>query len=321
MEEVTFAAFMVEYDRSSLGKCQNPAVLGCRNYSIEDVVSYKREHVMLHVPFRKKLDILDGNAFKKIFDDNKETIIEIKQRYSAGVTVLELISACEVVGRSEANHAEEVEQPEERPSAVPTLVDINDNSDLVPEKVTTKMQQNTSVLPWHHLSYFPLTEVVGFTGLLTKIGDGKELNGDEIRVLTYRFVTREQAAIQCPLAVCLFFSNNDVDVHNKKVAESCEYKHDSVAIHVVTGHRSRQEEREALARIQDLNRAESGNLPSVVTFCTKRPYMLLKNIDVTDGLVNGMVGMLMKVELNVDDTPKRVWLQYPSGVGTLTKAK
>ncbi|KAH8018403.1 hypothetical protein HPB51_005816 [Rhipicephalus microplus] len=105
------------------------------------------------------------------------------------------------------------------------------------------------------------------------------------------------------------------------VAESCEYKHDSVAIHVVTGHLSRQEEREALARIQDLSHAESGNLSSVVAFSTKRPYMLLKNIDVTDGLVSGMVGTLMEVELNVDDTPKRVWLQCPSGVGTLTKAK
>ncbi|KAL1445538.1 hypothetical protein MTO96_029152 [Rhipicephalus appendiculatus] len=154
MEGVTLAEFMVEYNRSSLRKRQKPAVLRCRNYTIDDVVNYKREHVMLYVPFRKELDILDGNAFEKMFDDNKEAIMEIKQRM---------------------------------------------------------------------------------------------------------------------------------------VAESCEYKHDSVAIHMVTGHRSRQEEREALARIEDLSRAESGNLPSVVTFCTKRPYMLLKNIDVTDGLVNGMV--------------------------------
>ncbi|KAL3181447.1 hypothetical protein MRX96_036922 [Rhipicephalus microplus] len=151
--------------------------------------------------------------------------------------------------------------------------------------------------------------------------DGKELNGDDLRVLADRFVTREQAAIQCPVAVRLFFSNNDIDVYNGMVAESCEYKHDSVAIHVATGHRSRQEEREALVKIQDLSRAESGNLPSVVTFCTKWPYMLLKNIDVTDDLVNGMVGTLMEVELNIDNTPDRVWLQCPSDVGTLTKAK
>ncbi|KAH9374158.1 hypothetical protein HPB48_005427 [Haemaphysalis longicornis] len=106
------------------------------------------------------------------------------------------------------------------------------------------------------------------------------------------------------MAVRLFFSNKDVDAYNMMVAESCEYKHDSVAIHVVTGHRSRQEEREALARIEDLSRVESANLPSVVTFCTKRPYMLVKNIDVTNGLVNGMVGTLMEVELNVDGAPE-----------------
>ncbi|KAL1479375.1 hypothetical protein MTO96_051896 [Rhipicephalus appendiculatus] len=141
MEGVTFAEFMVEYNRSSLKKRQKPALLRCRNYTIDDVVNYKREHVMLYVPFRKELDILDDNAFEKMFDDNKEAIMEIKQRCSAGVTVSELISACEAVGRSESNQTDKVEHREERPSAVPTLVDMNDNSDLVPEEVTTKTQQ------------------------------------------------------------------------------------------------------------------------------------------------------------------------------------
>lgn len=108
MGGVTFAEFMVEYNPSSLKKRQKPAMLRCRNYSTDDVVNYKRERVILYVPFRKELDILDGNAFEKNFDDNKEAIIEIKQRYSAGVTVSELISACEVVGRSEASQTEEV---------------------------------------------------------------------------------------------------------------------------------------------------------------------------------------------------------------------
>lgn len=44
---------------------------------------------MLYMPFRRELDILDGNAFEKMFDDNKEAITEIKQRYSADVTVSE----------------------------------------------------------------------------------------------------------------------------------------------------------------------------------------------------------------------------------------
>ncbi|KAH8020402.1 hypothetical protein HPB51_001074 [Rhipicephalus microplus] len=111
MEGVMFTKFMVEHNRSSLRKRQKPAVHKCRNYGNDDVVNFKREHVMLYVPFRKELPILDGNAFEKMFDDNKEAIMEIKQWYSAGVTVSELISACEVVGRSEANHREEVEQP------------------------------------------------------------------------------------------------------------------------------------------------------------------------------------------------------------------
>ncbi|KAL3185979.1 hypothetical protein MRX96_028467 [Rhipicephalus microplus] len=109
-------------------------------------------------------------------------------------------------------------------------------------------------------------------------------------------------------------SNNDVDVHNRMVAESCEYKHDSVATHVVTGHRSRQEEREALARIQDLSRAESGNLPSVVMFCTKRPYMLLKNFDVTDGLVNGMVEVGVATRSQAVTIPEFGMVAYASRI-------
>ncbi|KAH7940709.1 hypothetical protein HPB49_003746 [Dermacentor silvarum] len=128
-------------------------------------------------------------------------------------------------------------------------------------------------------------------------------------MLSERFVTREEAATNCPTVVHLFFSSKDVDAYNRLVAEYCQLKYDSPAIHGVTGHRSRQEEREALGWIADLSRVESGNLLSVVTFCLRRPYMLLKNIGITDGLVNGMLGTLMEVQLDIDDTPKRVWLE------------
>ncbi|KAH9372530.1 hypothetical protein HPB48_016835 [Haemaphysalis longicornis] len=66
--------------------------------------------------------------------------MEIKQRYSAVVTVSELFSACKTVGYSEASQTE-VKQPEVRPSAVPTLLDVNVNSDVVPDEATTKTQQ------------------------------------------------------------------------------------------------------------------------------------------------------------------------------------
>ncbi|KAL3180421.1 hypothetical protein MRX96_008983 [Rhipicephalus microplus] len=47
-------------------------------------------------------------------------------------------------------------------------------------------------------------------------------------------------------------------------------------------------------------RAESVNLPFVVTFCTKRPYMLLNYIDVTDGLVNGIAASLLMYDMDIE---------------------
>ncbi|KAL3180420.1 hypothetical protein MRX96_008987 [Rhipicephalus microplus] len=97
---------MVEYNRSALRKRQKLAVLRCRYYAIDDVVNNKRGHVMLYVPFGKELDNLDGNALEKILDDDKQAIIEIKHRYSDGVTISEFISACEAAGGLESNQTD-----------------------------------------------------------------------------------------------------------------------------------------------------------------------------------------------------------------------
>lgn len=47
----------------------------------------------------------------------------------------------------------------------------------------------------------------------------------------------------------------------------------------------------------------------------------VKNTDVTDGHVNGMVGTLMEIEHDVDVTLKRAWLMCPPNVGVTVKAK
>ncbi|KAK8777882.1 hypothetical protein V5799_020778 [Amblyomma americanum] len=73
MEDVTFAEFVIDYNRAKTAtdynraktaKRQKTATLRCRDYGLDDPVNYKREHVMLYLPFRKKNDILDGNAFE-----------------------------------------------------------------------------------------------------------------------------------------------------------------------------------------------------------------------------------------------------------------
>lgn len=66
---------------------------------------------MLFLPFHRETDILEGNAFERMFDENKECIMQRKQRYSAGVTDAELLSACEAVRRSYSSSREKQKGP------------------------------------------------------------------------------------------------------------------------------------------------------------------------------------------------------------------
>ncbi|KAK8762833.1 hypothetical protein V5799_025900 [Amblyomma americanum] len=71
-----------------------------------------------------------------------------------------------------------------------------------------------------------------------------------------RFVTLETAAMKCPTAVRLFFSNKEVDDYNTMVAEACGQKVVNQAGHAVTGHRSRREEEQALEEAEEVGRNE-----------------------------------------------------------------
>nr|XP_054930532.1 uncharacterized protein LOC129386496 [Dermacentor andersoni] len=183
----------------------------------------------------------------------------------------------------------------------------------------------TEVIPWHHLEYFPLTQVVRqsdavFSNLLTKIGDGAPLEDLEVELLETRFVDLDGAA-QCPDAVRLYYSNNEVDSYNEKVANLSRNKVEHPARDVVLGHRSQEEKELANRGMETFSRAETGNLPALVVLCMDKPYMLLRNIDITDGLVNGMVGTLKLIEYDAQSEPCRVWLRCPAGVGVMAKPK
>ncbi|KAK8778496.1 hypothetical protein V5799_020164 [Amblyomma americanum] len=175
---------------------------------------------------------------------------------------------------------------------------------------------NRDVLAWHHLDYFPLTQVVrqsdAVVPLLAKIGGGRALTDQEVRLLNSRFVTREEASAKCSDAVRLYFSNTDFDAYNESVAEGGRNKVVHMAPDDVYGHRSPTEKRLALERMQGLSRVESGNLPASVAFCLDKPYMLLKSVDVSDGLVNGMVGTLQELEYNVQGKVCRLCVELPA---------
>jgi hypothetical protein len=61
-------------------------VLRWKCYGIEDVVNYKREHVLLYIPFRNEtVDILDWNKFMDLYEQNEELIMKRKQEYTSNL--------------------------------------------------------------------------------------------------------------------------------------------------------------------------------------------------------------------------------------------
>ncbi|XP_065305470.1 uncharacterized protein [Dermacentor albipictus] len=541
MEDVTLAEFMTEYNINKLVKRRKTAILRCRDYDVNDVVNYKREHVMLYLPFRKENDFLDRNEFETIFDENKERIMEVKSKYNSAVTKAELLEYIrdinESVGIEDGCEGEREEEKGEDGVSPATLVVENDDTDIVPESTVTSvvvaancpavkkregcmpldefhakmrmtnhrqrmiieevihgvtsedakplrifftgpagcgktftlrlimdvynryckskkigygdgeisgvnayiacattgkaavalngvtvhsafkivmsagredrslsaadlntfrtlfkgvrciiidevsmlssdllrqvdrrlrqiradrmrepfggfdvilcgdMRQlppvrasevykrprasgavfSTDVIPWHHLEYFPLTQVVRqsdvvFSNLLTKIGDGAVLEDFEVDLIESRFVDAEGAAL-CSDAVRLYYSNGEVDAYNEKIANRCEHKVEHAARDLITGYRTHEQKELAKRALETFSRIETGNLPPMVVLCLEKPYMLLRNIDITDGLVNGMVGKLKLIEYDAQGEPSRVWLQCPPGVGILAKGK
>ncbi|KAH7965284.1 hypothetical protein HPB49_005909 [Dermacentor silvarum] len=78
-----------------------------------------------------------------------------------------------------------------------------------------------STIKWHYLDYFPLIQVVrqsdaSFSALLTKIGDGRALEDQEVRLLESRFITAEEALVRASTAMRIFYSNEEHMVYEAR---------------------------------------------------------------------------------------------------------
>ncbi|XP_065304810.2 uncharacterized protein [Dermacentor albipictus] len=186
---------------------------------------------------------------------------------------------------------------------------------------------DTESMPWHNLSYFQLKDVVRqsderFATILTKIGDGIGLTVDEVSLLESRFVTTEEAANKCPSGVRLFYTNKDADAFNIATAEACtEYAIHCPATDTICGHRSDEEYTHAKVRVATMSKVQMANLAPNILLCLEKPYMVIRNIDVSDSLVNGSVGILRLVQRDTDDNPLRLWIEFPTGVGAAALLK
>ncbi|XP_021192740.3 uncharacterized protein LOC135116561 [Helicoverpa armigera] len=73
-------------------------IIRYRCYDIDETVNYQREMVLLYLPFRNEVaDIVDCNKFIKLFNDNKETIMERRKLYENNIDIDKVMQELEAM--------------------------------------------------------------------------------------------------------------------------------------------------------------------------------------------------------------------------------
>ena len=134
----------------------------------------------------------------------------------------------------------------------------------------------------------------------------------ENRIFSDNNTRLERSLVQIPEnCVHLFTTNKEVDAHNQEVIRRSKAEviksicNDEYSIRLNLDQRGRVE-----TQISLLETNETQGLPSVVELKTGIRYMITVNIDVNDGLVNGVSGILKKIDLSSNRTPVLLWFDF-----------
>lgn len=152
---------------------------------------------------------------------------------------------------------------------------------------------------WQSLDYFPLRKVVrqndvSFSNMLTRIGKGLALDDDAIKLIQSRYRSAAWCDENLPNAVRLFNRNEDVDAYNIRPIKNGISK---TADDEIIGHKSKEELSSIRRKLHSLKVSESQNLPYFLKLALGYPYKVSINLDVTDGIVNGTIGVLRHIEV------------------------
>lgn len=193
---------------------------------------------------------------------------------------------------------------------------------------------------WQSVDFYPLTQVMRqsdllFSKILTKIGDGKRLDSEEMAAIESRFRTVEWCREHEPNAIRLFHRNHDVDAYNRLAISDriC-----SSASDLITGYNNSTQLGTARVKLHKLSVMETGGLPYLLNLQSGMPYMITTNIDVDDGIVNGAIGILEYIEEVTHETAVqlvqqrdestqinpyiRLWLHFPQAhIGKMARLK
>ncbi|XP_065164189.1 uncharacterized protein [Atheta coriaria] len=195
---------------------------------------------------------------------------------------------------------------------------------------------------WQTIKFFPLVRVVRqtdelFSSILTKIGNGLKLSDNEITLIESRHKSTAWCKENVPDAVRLFYSNQEVDFYNRSAINNA---HNLVTTDIMLGYANNSERHQCQGQLHKMTVSETDGLPYMLPLAEGYPYMITSNIDVSDGLVNGAIGVLKHIErqpVNVDEnsststTPPQaeddiitLWFEFPdknTGVNAKIKCR
>lgn len=110
------------------------------------------------------------------------------------------------------------------------MILIGDLRQLPPVRATPiykQIKQRIHVPLWQNLKFYQLDEVMRqakqtFASVLTKIGNGEQLDDDDIHLIEARFFTQEDANRRSPHGIRLFNTNQSVNEYNNSILNAAE---------------------------------------------------------------------------------------------------
>lgn len=181
---------------------------------------------------------------------------------------------------------------------------------------------------WELFKYFELTEVMrqkddlDFAVALNNLGEGT-LTDNDVKMFKSRVLSPANIPQE---AIHLFVTNNEVDhFNNIKLNSIHSTGYESIAHDTISGKLPQSQIEFYLKAVKIFKISDTYGLPSSLLLKKDIKYMLTTNINTSDGLVNGAIGVLKKIDLihkNEKNIPTKLWFEFDKEcIGKVTRMK
>ncbi|XP_052565864.1 uncharacterized protein LOC120424652 [Culex pipiens pallens] len=154
LEDVCLAEFVAWYSqergKKSYKKRTQPRVLRWRGFGMSELTEYKRESVLLFLPFRNEVvDVLDHNKFLQLYDLHEEQLLAKRKEYDCELNMEQTVEEYLRTIANLEDGAENNAATEKHDELVRTVImqPNNDDFELLPTRgLRSVIKQRTNVL-------------------------------------------------------------------------------------------------------------------------------------------------------------------------------